>query len=394
MAQGDFYPNNTAGNKLGQVATNLPISQGDGANFPNSIQILPTFSSVIIDQFRNGFKFRSLFKTEAELNYINGRGDALMIPKVTVNGIYDYKRGAVAEGYTDASVRTAYESAVWGYLRGGSVAVDTLDYENSVLSKMQLVPIYFTELERATNTPTLVPPAVGRETATLIREYIRTELADDLSIYVVSELSAKAGTVVTNEDLSTTQEILDALASAANTMAENSVPTEERILYITPTLLRLAKSGDLLTNTRVLDEFSEVIEVPQDKMYTLAEKTKVQNLPDGKYKPSANSKEINFLVVSKHSTIVAAEFRDFAFSNPDTNVAAYKTAFRVRAIAHVYGTRKQGVYVSSSSKTATAPIQYKVGGDDETYEVKVIDRSTQPIEKTVAKGKKVATDEK
>lgn len=382
MPNGDFYPTNTVTGKANTIINNLPVSQGDGPNFPNQIQILPTFSNVIIDKFRSAFKFASLFKTEEELNYINGHGDILMIPRVAINGIYDYPRGATLDGYVGSTVSTAYESATWDYLRGGKVSVDTLDYQNSVLSNMQLVPLYFTEMDRIAGRPTLIPPTVGRETATLLREFIQTQLADDLTAYVVSKISAKAGTSVTNEDLATPQDVLDALTQCANTMSENSVPIEQRILYITPTLLRLARSGNLLTNVGVLDEFSQIIEVPQDKMYTLAEKTQIANYPNGKYKPSTNSKEINFLAVSKHSTIVAAEFRDWAFSNPDTNVAAYTTTFRVRAIAHVYDTRKQGVYVSSSSTTATAPAAFKAGNiDDEEFEVKVIDKKAKKAEK-------------
>lgn len=375
MPTSDFYPNNVAGTKGQTIASNLPVSQGDGPNFPNSLQMLPTFSSVIIDKFRAGFRLKSLFKTEEELNYINGAGDVIMIPRVTVTGIYDYPRGAVKDGYTAANVKTGYDVATWDYLRCCKVAVDTLDYQNSVLSSMKPVPLYLSDMDRVLGRQTLVPEVVGKQTAILLREFFETQLADDLTVYTINKLSANAGTIVNNEDLNTTEDVLSALSLAANTMAENSVPYQERILYITPTLINLARAGDKLTNERVLNAFAEIVEIPKDYMYTLAEKVTSNNLPDGEYVPSTNSKEINFLVVSKHSTLVAAETRDWAFSGPSTEVAASTTSARVRAIAHVYEQRKKGVFVSISSTTATAPVTFKAGGDNPEYEVKIIDRA-------------------
>lgn len=375
MPTSDFYPNNVAGTKGVTIANNLPKSQGDGPNFPNSLQMIPTFSSVIIDRFRAGFRLKSLFKTEEELNYINGAGDVIMIPRVTVTGIYDYPRGAIKDGYTAANVKTGYDVATWDYLRCCKVAVDTLDYQNSVLSSMKPVPLYLSDMDRVLGRQTLVPEVVGKQTAILLREFFETQLADDLTVYTINKLSANAGTIVNNEDLNTTEDVLSALSLAANTMAENSVPYEERILYITPTLINLARAGDKLTNERVLNAFAEIVEIPKDYMYTLAEKVTSNNLPDGEYVPSTNSKEINFLVVSKHSTLVAAETRDWAFSGPSTEVAASTTSARVRAIAHVYEQRKKGVFVSISSTTATAPVTFKAGGDNPEYEVKIIDRA-------------------
>lgn len=375
MPTSDLYPNNVAGIKGVTIANNLPKSQGDGPNFPNSLQMLPTFSSVIIDKFRAGFRLKSLFKTEEELNYINGAGDVIMIPRVTVTGIYDYPRGAVKDGYTAANVKTGYDVATWDYLRCCKVAVDTLDYQNSVLSSMKPVPLYLSDMDRVLGRQTLVPEVVGKQTAILLREFFETQLADDLTVYTINKLSANAGTIVNNEDLNTTEDVLSALSLAANTMAENSVPYQERILYITPTLINLARAGDKLTNERVLTAFAEIVEIPKDYMYTLAEKVTSNNLPDGEYVPSTNSKEINFLVVSKHSTLVAAETRDWAFSGPSTEVAASTTSARVRAIAHVYEQRKKGVFVSISSTTATAPVTFKAGGDNPEYEVKIIDRA-------------------
>lgn len=375
MPTSDLYPNNVAGTKGVTIANNLPKSQGDGPNFPNSLQMLPTFSSVIIDKFRAGFRLKSLFKTEEELNYINGAGDVIMIPRVTVTGIYDYPRGAVKDGYTAANVKTGYDVATWDYLRCCKVAVDTLDYQNSVLSSMKPVPLYLSDMDRVLGRQTLVPEVVGKQTAILLREFFETQLADDLTVYTINKLSANAGTIVNNEDLNTTEDVLSALSLAANTMAENSVPYQERILYITPTLINLARAGDKLTNERVLTAFAEIVEIPKDYMYTLAEKVTSNNLPDGEYVPSTNSKEINFLVVSKHSTLVAAETRDWAFSGPSTEVAASTTSARVRAIAHVYEQRKKGVFVSISSTTATAPVTFKAGGDNPEYEVKIIDRA-------------------
>mgnify|MGYP006991463979 FL=1 len=58
------------------------------------------------------------------------------------------------------------------------------------------------------------------------------------------------------------------IRDSSNTMDELEVPTESRILFITPTLRASIDDLDTTQSRAVLSKFSSIIEVPQTRMYT------------------------------------------------------------------------------------------------------------------------------
>ena len=129
-------------------------------------------------------------------------------------------------------------------------------------------------------------------------------------------------------------------------MDEDEVSTENRILFITPTLRGMIDDLDTTKSKKVLERFSIIIEVPQTRMYTAI------TLNDGKanygYKKAVGASDINFLCVEKSAAVTAMDqfikyFTPDEDQNGDSNVFKYRNN---NLYGHVYENKLAGVYCS------------------------------------------------
>ena len=129
-------------------------------------------------------------------------------------------------------------------------------------------------------------------------------------------------------------------------MDEDEVPTANRILFITPTLKGTIDDLDTIKSKKVLEKFSTIIEVPQNRMYTKVE------LKDGKteygYTKATEGKDINFLCVEKSAAVTAME-QFVKYFTPDQDQVADDNVFKYRnnnLYGHVYENKLAGIYCS------------------------------------------------
>ena len=129
-------------------------------------------------------------------------------------------------------------------------------------------------------------------------------------------------------------------------MDEDEVSTENRILFITPTLRGMIDDLDTTKSKKVLERFSTIIEVPQTRMYTAV------TLNDGKenygYKKAEGANDINFLCVEKSAAVTAMD-QFIKYFTPDEDQIADDNVFKYRnnnLYGHVYENKLAGVYVS------------------------------------------------
>lgn len=174
-------------------------------------------------------------------------------------------------------------------------------------------------------------------------------------------------------------------------MDEDEVDPENRILFITPTLRGTISDLDTTKSKEVLSKFSNIIEVPQSRMYTkielktgkteygyakakdVYEKTEDTTKQTGKtyYTKSGNTytkftgdslasgtdyyelvseagKEINFLCVEKSAAVVHME-QFIKYFTPDEDQDGDDNVFKYRnnnLYGHVYENKLAGVYCS------------------------------------------------
>lgn len=273
----------------------------------------------LLDEVYKKASLTSVLTSDSSLIRMGNNAKEIVIPKMDMDGLKNYTRNS---GYTAGDVKLEWETRTFNYDRGIKFLVDKMDNEESI------------EL------------AFGR----LGAQFQRTKVAPEADAYTLSTLATKATANISEYTLTTGENVLDALRTEQNKMDEDEVPSESRILFITPTLLRLAKSLDTYKNMGVLDEFAQVISVPQKRMYTSIEliddaQNDADNNMKGGYKKGSSATELLFLIVEKSAVLKWDKHIASNIITPDDNQTSddYLQKYRKYGIVDVFDNKSAGI---------------------------------------------------
>lgn len=273
----------------------------------------------MLDEVYKKASLTSVLTSDSSLIRMGNNAKEIVIPKMDMDGLKNYTRNS---GYTAGDVKLEWETRTFNYDRGIKFLVDKMDNEESI------------EL------------AFGR----LGAQFQRTKVAPEADAYTLSTLATKATANISEYTLTTGENVLDALRTEQNKMDEDEVPSESRILFITPTLLRLAKSLDTYKNMGVLDEFAQVISVPQKRMYTSIEliddaQNDADNNMKGGYKKGSSATELLFLIVEKSAVLKWDKHIASNIITPDDNQTSddYLQKYRKYGIVDVFDNKLAGI---------------------------------------------------
>lgn len=273
----------------------------------------------LLDEVYKKASLTSVLTSDSSLIRMGNNAKEIVIPKMDMDGLKNYTRNS---GYTAGDVKLEWETRTFNYDRGIKFLVDKMDNEESI------------EL------------AFGR----LGAQFQRTKVAPEADAYTLSTLATKATANISEYTLTTGENVLDALRTEQNKMDEDEVPSESRILFITPTLLRLAKSLDTYKNMGVLDEFAQVISVPQKRMYTSIEliddaQNDADNNMKGGYKKGSSATELLFLIVEKSAVLKWDKHIASNIITPDDNQTSddYLQKYRKYGIVDVFDNKLAGI---------------------------------------------------
>lgn len=261
-----------------------------------------------------------------------------LIPVLSMDGLGDYDRNG---GYAQGSASITFETKRADYDRGRKFDVDAMDDEETS-------GILFGKLSS---------------------EFIRTKAVTELDAYRFAKYASVPGITSVSDDLIKGTDVLEALRTAQNDMDEEEVDSENRVLFITPTLLRLAEEVDKTVSTKVLKEFASVVTVPRKRFYTgidLKDGKKDDELMGG-FAPSEGAYPINFMIVDKSAIIQYTKHRVNKVISPEDNQSTdgYLFFYRSYGIATYYDNKVKGIYVSYG-KTAVATESPKEEEPEET----------------------------
>lgn len=254
----------------------------------------------------------------------------LIIPKISMDGLANYSRNS---GYVDGDVTLTNETVKCNFDRGRMFTVDTLD-----------------NLETAMM-------AFGR----LASEFIRVKVVPELDAFRFATLASMSGIGTTaGAALSTGANVIAALRDAVNTMDEAEVPSTERYLYITPTLLGLVRDLDTTKSKEVLDGFAKIVKVPQSRFYTAIKQLsgKVETVTSGSddqtaggYKKADSAKNINFMIIHKPAVIQYQKHVAPKVVTPELNqdADAWKFGYRNVGISDAYENKVAGIYLHKAA---------------------------------------------
>ena len=313
-------------------------------------------------------KLDQVYKNEAKTSILDGDettvqkglNGEIKVAKLDMDGLGDFNRNS---GYTRGSTKFVWETVKYDKERSQDLRIDRLDNQE----------------------------ALGLPFAKLSGEFVRTKVVPETDAARIAKIAGVEGISKKAETISDGAGAVTALRACINKMDEDEVSTENRILFITPTLKGMIDDLDTTKSKKVLERFSSIIEVPQTRMYTavtlndgtenygyqkakdtyVASKdsavvsgkdyytksgetyTKVAS-PTGNpstssyYELVAGGKEINFLCVEK-SAVVTAMDQFIKYFTPDQDQIADDNVFKYRnnnLYGHVYENKLAGVYCS------------------------------------------------
>ena len=268
-------------------------------------------------------KLDQVYKNEAKTSILDGdettvqKGNhgEIKVAKLDMDGLGDFSRN---DGYTKGNTKFVWETVKYDKERSHDLRIDRLDNQE----------------------------ALGLPFAKLSGEFVRTKVVPETDAARIAKIASVEGISEKEEALNDGTGVITALRACTNKMDEDEVSTENRILFITPTLRGMIDDLDTTKSKKVLERFSTIIEVPQTRMYTAV------TLNNGKenygYKKAEGANDINFLCVEKSAAVTAMD-QFIKYFTPDEDQIADDNVFKYRnnnLYGHVYENKLAGVYCS------------------------------------------------
>lgn len=257
----------------------------------------------------------------ADLARQGANANELIIPKMSMQGLADYSRNG---GYVSGDVTLTNETVQCNYDRNRMFSVDSMD-----------------NLETA-----------GLSFGRLAGEFIRTKVAPELDAFRFATYAGIDGIskVSAGAALGSGDAVIQAIRVGCTKMDEDEVPSDQRYLFITPTLYGAIQDLETYKSKAVLENFAQVIKVPQTRFYTaitLYNGTSSGETAGGYVKNSASGKNINFMIIHKPAVIQFEKHVAPKIIPPDANqdADAYKFGYRNVGIADAYENKLAGIYL-------------------------------------------------
>jgi len=246
-----------------------------------------------------------------------GGAAAVNVLKLSTVGLGTYSRST---GYPAGDVTAAWETLTLAASRGRALSVDRMDNEETL------------------------GMAFGR----LADEWMRTKVAPEVDAYRFSKYASWSNISSPSQAaLADAAAVVAALRVATNTMDEDEVPEEGRILYIPPTLLGYVADQDTTKSKEVLARFSQIVRVPQSRFYKGVTLDAGATADAGGFtKTASTGRDLNFLVVHPTAVLQAVKHDNMKYFDPDTNQTAdaHLMQYRLYHDAFVYDNHVDGVY--------------------------------------------------
>lgn len=287
----------------------------------NTITLAKKYASLLDETYRENAK-TAVLESDAALAREGANANEIVIPKLTMDGLADYSRNS---GYVDGNVSLTWQTVKFSYERGRMFSVDAMDNEES-----QSI-------------------AFGA----LAGEFVRTKAVPELDAFRFAAIAGTSGISMESGDLATGEAAAAAVRKAVSAMDAAEVPSEDRILFITPVLKGMIDDMDTTKSRAVMAGFDRIVVVPQSRFYSAVKLNDGISGGEegGGYSKAADGKNINFMIVHKPAVI---QFTKHALpkivspaNNPDAD--SWKYGYRSYGLCSVYENKAAGVYCHTAT---------------------------------------------
>lgn len=269
----------------------------------------------------------SILDADADTVRMGAKAGEFLIPKMSMDGLADYSRSS---GYVKGDVTITYETKSCNYDRGRKFSVDAMDNEETA----------------------------GIAFGKLASEFIRTKVVPEMDAFRFAKYASATGVLSAAEATPTAgTAVLTALQTAVNAKDEAEVNVDGKILFITPTLLTLAKNVDTTKSKAILDRFEKIITVPQTRFYTAIDMKDgtSSNETAGGYAGATGGYKINFMIINRDSVIQFGKHTVNKVVAPEENQTddGYMFFYRAYSIAETYENKVKGIYLNRDTTALT-----------------------------------------
>ena len=259
--------------------------------------------------------------------------NAINVMKLSMLGLGNYDRDA---GYVPGDTTGAWETLTINVDRGRSYQVDALDDEESL------------------------SVIVGN----LLGEVERVHVIPEMDAYCFAKLAGATGIDGSTGSIVVGTTDVPALISAAEaSMDDNEVPSEGRILFVSPTCYNALKAkierriinseNNVNTNVEYFDDM-RIIRVPQARFST-AITLATPSAHNGAGDYTATGENIHFMIVHPSAVVKVLKHYSPRLFTPEQNIEAdaYRLNYRYAADTFVLANKAKGIYVYAEAAATT-----------------------------------------
>lgn len=241
----------------------------------------------------------ALEQSNPQVKFINAQ--TIKLPNITVSGYKDHNRAAM--GFNTGSVTNDWEPKKLSHDRDIEFALDPMDIDETNLT------IEIANVQNVFETEQAIPE----------RDSYRYS-----KLYAEAKEFAANGAVIDNTVLTATN-ILDWFDTQMEKMDDKGVPSEGRILYVTPAINKMLKNAEGLTrnidvngnNGRIDRRVYSLDDVTIEKVPSARLKTKY-DFTDGCV-PAADAKQINMILIHPSCQVTRNKYAYMKLFTPGTD---------------------------------------------------------------------------
>lgn len=252
--------------------------------------------------------------------------NTVYLPKMTLSGLGDYDR---ANGFPTGDVTLEYEAKTLSLDRGTEFTLDRVD-----------------------NIDTM-DAAAGN----LMGEFVRLHVAPEIDAYRFAQMASKANNTV-NADIDNTNTV-EAIDTAVVTMDDAEVPSEGKILFATPTVIKDIRQSDLFDRDFInigdmsFDAYDNmpIVKVPQSRFYTGITLNDGSSSFGFEATTGGTEYEINFMIVHQNAVLPVPKLNISKYFEPAENqkTDGHLFQFRLHHDIFVPDNKIDGIYVHTKA---------------------------------------------
>lgn len=241
----------------------------------------------------------ALEQSNPGVKFINAQ--TIKLPNITVSGYKDHNR--MAMGFNSGSISNEWEPKKLAHDRDIEFALDPMDIDESNLT------LEMANIQNTFETEQAIPEKDS---------YRYSKLYSEAKAYAAN------GAVISNTAL-TTDNVLDWFDTEMERMDDAGVPSEGRLLYVTPAMNKLLKNAqglqrniDVNNNNGVIDrrvyslDDVDIVKVPSARMKTKYDFT-------NGCVPAADAKQINMILIHPSCQVTRSKYSYIKVFTPGTD---------------------------------------------------------------------------